>query len=247
MLTHTHAHTTRPCEDTGRRQLSTRQRERLQRKPSLPTPGSQTSTSRTTRSKCLLLLSQQPALTDTLLFSPLQSQLGSLELPLRWPWLRCKLCLLSWKMLQHLIKRETGFHFLSNNKCCDPKVLFIDSLLHQTHTVATSVPALNSLLTAAALNCDPNMCSQLCWNRSTPGMQGDLGQDDRDVSRNRVHFLCSLRNWGEPGGPLRERLYAWGPSRRHWNKLALDLAKQLNLSWNCCWGRGHLALEVTLH
>lgn len=107
-------------------------------------------------------------------------------------------------------------------------MLFIDSLLHQTHTVATSVPALNSPLTAAALNCDPKMCSQLCWDRSTPDMQEDLGQNNRDVSRNRVHFLGSLRSWGEPGGPLRERLYAWGPSRRHWNKLALDLAKQLN-------------------
>ena len=111
-------------------------------------------------------------------------------------------------MLQHLIKRETRVHFLSNNKCCDPEVLFIDSLLHQTHTVATSVPALNSPLTAAALNCDPKMCSQLCWDRSTPDMQEDLGQNNRDVSRNRVHFLGSLRSWGEPGGPLRERLYA---------------------------------------
>ena len=99
-------------------------------------------------------------------------------------------------MLQHLIKRETGVHFLSNKKCCDPKVLFIDSLLHQIHTVATSVHALNSPLTAAALNCDPKMCSQVCWNRNRGGMQGDLGQDNRDVSRNRVHFLCSSEELG---------------------------------------------------
>ena len=39
-------------------------------------------------------------------------------------------------------------------------------------------------------------------------MQGDLGQEDRDVSRNRVHLLCSLRSRGKPGGPLRGRLCA---------------------------------------
>ena len=62
--------------------------------------------------------------------------------------------------------------------------------------LGSSVHALNSPLTAAALNCDPKMCSQVCWNRNRGGMQGDLGQDNRDVSRNRVHFLCSSEELG---------------------------------------------------
>ena len=99
-------------------------------------------------------------------------------------------------MLQHLIKRETGVHFLSNNKCCDPKVLLIDSLLHQIHTVATSVHALNSPLTAAALNCDPKMCSKVCWNRNRGGMQGDLGQDNREQSAGTGSTsYAALRSW----------------------------------------------------
>ena len=56
------------------------------------------------------------------------------------------------------------------------------------------------------------------------------------------HFLCSLRSQGEPGGPLRGRLYAWGPSRGYQNRLALNLAKGLNCELKCAAGRG-----VSLH
>lgn len=151
-------------------------------------------------------------------------------------------------MLQHLIKRETGFHFLSNNKCCDPKVLFIDSLLHQTHTVGNPSPCTkltphssspelwSKHVFAAVLN------NEHTWyaRRSRPGWQR-CQQEQGPLPG------CSLRNWESQGA-------LWGKGCMHevlqgdigisW---PLDLAKQLNLSWNCCWGRGHLALEVTLH
>ena len=50
-----HRHTQgRPCEDTGRRQPSTRRGERPQEEPALPTPGPRIPASRTGDRECLL-------------------------------------------------------------------------------------------------------------------------------------------------------------------------------------------------